>query len=69
MSEPEAEDPDFVDEHLQVFQERSHQLRIFHINAQSMASSFDELLATIKEYHFVVVTMSETWLKDNPLLL
>ena len=69
MSEPEAEDPDFVDEHLQVFQERSHQLRIFHINAQSMASSFDKLLATIKEYHFVVVTMSETWLKDNPLLL
>ena len=34
-----------------------------------MASSFGELLATIKEYPFVVVTMSETWLKDNPLLL
>lgn len=34
-----------------------------------MASSFDELPATIKEYLFVIVTMSETWLKDNLLLL
>ena len=34
-----------------------------------MASWFDELLATIKEYPFNVVTRSETWLKDNALLL
>ena len=29
----------------------------------------DELLATIKECPFDIVTMSETWLKDNPLRL
>jgi len=69
MSEPGAEDPDFADEHLHVLQERSHQLRLVHINTQSMVSSFDELLATIKEYPFDIVTMSETWLKDNPHLL
>ena len=69
MSELGAENSEFVDEHLRVLQERSHQLRILHINTRSMASSFDELLATIKEYPFDVVTMSETWLKDNALLL
>ena len=69
MSKPGAEDPDFADEHLNLLHERPHQLRIFHINTQSMASSFDKLLATIKEYRFDVVTMSETWLKDNALLL
>lgn len=62
MSKPGAEDPDFADEHLHVLQEGPHQLRIFHINTQSMASSFDELLATIEEYPFDIVTMSETWL-------
>ncbi|CAH3118056.1 unnamed protein product [Porites lobata] len=50
MSEPGTEDPDFVHEHLHVLQERSHQVRIFHINTQSMASSFVELLATIDEH-------------------
>jgi len=34
-----------------------------------MVSSFDELLAMIKEYPFDIVTMSDTWLKDNPLRL
>jgi exonuclease III len=34
-----------------------------------MVSTFDELLATVKEYPFDVVAMSETWLKSNPHLL
>ncbi|CAB4000880.1 Hypothetical predicted protein [Paramuricea clavata] len=34
-----------------------------------MVSTFDELVLTIKEYPFDVVTMSETWLKNNSLLL
>ena len=33
-----------------------------------MVSTFDELL-TVKEYPFDVITMSETWLKNNELLL
>ena len=68
MSELGAEDSEFVDEHLRVLQERSHQLRILHIKTRSMAYSFDELFATINEHPFDVVTMSETWLKDNALL-
>ena len=34
-----------------------------------MVSTFDKLLAMIKEYLFDIVTTSETWLKDNPLRL
>jgi hypothetical protein len=31
-----------------------------------MVSSFDELVLLIKEYPYDVITMSETWLKNNP---
>ena len=34
-----------------------------------MVSSFDELILLIKEYPYDVITMSETWLKNNPHLL
>ena len=34
-----------------------------------MISTFDNLLITLKDYQFDIVTMSETWLKDNSLLL
>ena len=34
-----------------------------------MVSIFDELPATISEYPFHILAMSETWLKDNPHLL
>ena len=59
----------FANEHLSTLQERSNQLKVLHINTQSMVSTFDELLVTMNEYPFDVVTMSETWLKNNPHLL
>ena len=59
----------FANEHLSALQERSNQLKVLHINTQSMVSTFDELLVTMNEYPFDVVTMRETWLKDNPHLL
>ncbi len=34
-----------------------------------MLLSLDELLLTIEKYPFDIITMSETWLKDNPQLL
>lgn len=49
--------------------ERENQLKIVHINIQSMVSTFDSLLLNIEKYSFDVVTMSETWLKANNLLL
>ncbi len=48
---------------------RPKHLKLMHLNTQSMVSTFDELVLTMKQYPFDVICMSETWLKDNPLLL
>ena len=40
-----------------------------HLNIQCMTSTFDELLLLLTNYPFNIVTLSETWLKDNDLLL
>ena len=34
-----------------------------------MVSTFDEFQATMVEYPIDIMTMSETWLKNNPLLI
>ena len=60
---------DIVNEHLEALTCRPNQLRLVHINSQSMVSTFDELTLLIKEYPYDVITMSETWLKNNPHLL
>ena len=59
----------FANEHLSALQERSNQLKVLHINTQSMVSTSDKLLVTMNAYPFDVVAMSETWLKDYPHLL
>ena len=48
---------------------RASQLRIAHLNTQSMVSSFGELQVTLAEYPIDILTMSETWLKNNSHLL
>lgn len=48
------------DPHLTMLMEREAQLKIMHINTQSMMSSFECLVATTKEYPFYIITMSET---------
>ncbi|CAB4040003.1 Hypothetical predicted protein, partial [Paramuricea clavata] len=60
---------DMPDEHLNVLTSRANQLRLAHLNTQSMVSTFDELLVTISKYPFDIIAMSETWLKNNPHLL
>ena len=57
------------DIHLEGLNNRDKQMKIMHINMQSMISTFDGLLMTLRQYPFDVISMSETWLKSNPLLL
>ena len=57
------------DIHLQSLVSRANQVRIAHLKTQSMVSSFGELQATLAEYPINILTMSETWLKNNPHLL
>ena len=58
-----------ADPHIEALEARPKDLKFMHLNTQSMVSTFDELLVTIKEYHFDFICMSETWLKENPHLL
>ena len=47
-----------ANEYLEALTSRPNQLRLVHINTQSMVSSFDELVLLIKEYPYDVITMS-----------
>ena len=62
-------DIDVTDPYLEALEEHPKHLKFMHNNTQSTVSTFDELLLTVRDYPFDVVTMSETWLKTNELLL
>ena len=43
--------------------------RHLHLNTQSMVSTFNEFLLTVTNHTLDIITLSETWLKDHPLLM
>ena len=55
-----------VDIYLEALNNRNKQMKIMHINTQSVISTFDGLLMTLRQYPFDVISMSETWLKNIP---
>ena len=57
------------EEALRVLQERHNQLKLTHLNTQCMTSTFDKFLLTVNKYPVDIITLSETWLKDNAALL
>ena len=52
-----------------IINKQQHLLKISHLNTQSMLSTFDEFECLIHQYPFDVITLSETWLKDNQHVL
>lgn len=54
-----TDSPESRNMHHQELSSRPNQLKILHLNTQSMLSTFDELLATITEYSFDVVAMAK----------
>ena len=44
----------------------SGQLKIMHLNTQFMVSTFNELLFVVNSYPLDIITLSETWLRDQP---
>ena len=46
---------DVTDPHLEALEKRPKHLKVMHLNTQSMVSTFDELLLTVKEYPFDLV--------------
>ena len=57
------------DLHLEALKQNSKHLTVMYINTQSIISTFDNFLLAVDRYKFDVTTMSETWLKENHLLL
>ena len=41
---------------------------IAHLNTQAIRSTFDEFTCMLNTQKFDIMTLSETWLKDNPHL-
>ena len=44
-------------------------ISIAHLNTQAICSTFDEFTCMLNTQKFVIMTLSETWLKKNPHLL
>ena len=44
-------------------------ISVVHLNTQAICSTFDEFTCMLNTQKFDIMTLSETWLKDNPHLL
>ena len=56
-------------EHLTAMESNKSKISIAHLNTQSIASTFAEFEHMLMRFNFDIITLSETWLKDNPILL
>ena len=63
-----VDDPQ-ADQHINTLNANNDRISIAHLNTQSITSSFAEFEAMLMRYKFDIITLSETWLKNNPLLL
>ena len=69
LIDQEIQQEQFQDLQFEKLNENRHLFSIAHINTQSMVSTFDEFVLFVNKYKFDAVTLTETWLKDNPFLL
>ena len=60
---------DYENIHISNFKSHRKHLNIGHLSTQSMVSSFDEFIVMLQEHPFDILTLSETWLKDDVNLL
>ena len=58
-----------TDHIVKILQDQSKNLRIMHVNTQSVVSTFNEFLLMTETCPMDIITMSETWLKNNSALL
>ena len=54
---------------LKTLQDKATQLKVMHLNTQSMVSTFNEFALTVNTYPLDIIALSETWLKDHKLLM
>ena len=58
-----------TNEHLEQLNEPQKHTSVCHLNTQSMPSLFDTFKFMINQTNFDVITLSETWLKNDKHLL
>ena len=51
--------------HLEVLKRHQNHTSFAHLNVQSLTSTFDEFSFMLQTFHFDIIALSETWLKDN----
>ena len=69
LSSNTESDANYTNEHLEKLDELKKHISIYHLNTQSMSSTFDEFQLMINQTRFDVITLSETWLKNDKHLL
>ncbi|XP_057305393.1 uncharacterized protein LOC130642322 [Hydractinia symbiolongicarpus] len=67
--EQEVAQQQLQDLQLEQLNQNRNLFSIAHLNTQSMVSTFDEFVLFVHKYDFDAITLTETWLKDNPFLL
>ena len=58
-----------INTHVTKLQELKTHISICHLNTQSMTSAFEEFQFMVNESKFDIITLSETWLKNDKHLL
>ena len=62
-------DANYTNEHFEKLDELKKHINICHLNIQPISSTFDEFQFMINQTNFDVITLSETWLKNDKHLL
>ena len=55
--------------HSEALETNRNHLSIAHLNTQSMSSTFDEPQVMVSQHPFDIITLSETWLRNDSKLL
>jgi exonuclease III len=70
LDAPQHLDPAvYISNNINKLNENRKHLSIAHLNTRSITSTFPQFEAMLKSHEFDVITLSETWLKDNAELL
>ena len=59
----------YINTHVTKLQELKTYISICHLNTQSMTLTFDEFQFMVNKLKFDIITLSETWLKNEKYLL
>ena len=69
MNKKEVAVDNYITKHVTKRQELKTHISICHLNTQLMTSNFDEFQFMVNKSKFDIITLSETWLKNDKRLL